>query len=97
MKKTNNIKQKKIPMRKCVGCYKQKPKSELIRIVYNKSGDISIDFTAKAHGRGAYICNDLECLKMAEKKRALNRAFSCEVDKEIFEKLYMEFANNNDD
>ena len=84
------MQKKKIPLRKCVGCNEQKPKKELIRIVRSKDGDMSVDFTGKANGRGAYICPDVECLKKAEKKKSLNRAFSCEVDREIFEKLYKE-------
>lgn len=95
--KKNNLKQKKIPMRKCVGCFEQKPKSELLRIVRNKSGNIDIDITGKAQGRGAYICNNLECLKKAEKKKALNRSFTCEVDNEIFKKLYIKFSHNIDE
>ncbi len=84
------MQKKKIPLRKCVGCNEQKPKKDLIRIVRNKEGEMSVDFTGKAHGRGAYICSDAECLKKAEKKKSLNRAFGCEVDREIFEKLYKE-------
>lgn len=84
------MQKKKIPLRKCVGCNEQKPKKELIRIVRNKEGEMSVDFTGKAHGRGAYICHDVDCLKKAEKKKSLNRAFGCQVDQEIFEKLYKE-------
>lgn len=84
------MQKKKVPLRKCVGCNEQKPKKELIRIVRNKEGEMSVDFTGKAHGRGAYICPDKECLKKAEKKKSLNRAFGCEVNQEIFKKLYEE-------
>jgi len=84
------MQKKKIPLRKCVGCNEQKPKKDLIRIVRNKEGEMSVDFTGKAHGRGAYICHDSECLKKAEKKKSLNRAFGCAVDQDIFEKLYKE-------
>ena len=84
------MQKKKVPLRKCVGCNEQKPKKDLIRIVRNKEGEMSVDFAGKAHGRGAYICPDTECLKKAEKKKSLNRAFGCEVDQEIFEKLYKE-------
>ena len=48
---------KKIPQRTCVGCNSQKSKNELIRIVMDKDGNISVDKTGKANGRGAYICN----------------------------------------
>lgn len=88
------MKNKKIPLRKCVGCQEQKPKKEMIRIVRNKEGVMSVDFTGKAHGRGAYICPDPECLKKAQKKKALNRAFSCDVSNEIYEKLASEMTSN---
>ena len=52
---------KKIPLRTCMGCSEKKPKKELIRIVKNKDGIISIDRTGKADGRGAYICDSVEC------------------------------------
>jgi len=64
-----------------------KPKRELIRIVRTKEGEIKIDPTGKASGRGAYICNDIECLEKIRKKKALNHSFEQEVDEEIYEKL----------
>ena len=55
------MKPKKIPMRMCMGCNEMKPKKELIRIVKSPEGEISLDFTGKKPGRGAYICRDKEC------------------------------------
>ena len=52
--------QKKIPTRKCVGCGEMKEKKELIRIVRTPEGEILLDATGKANGRGAYICNNVE-------------------------------------
>ena len=52
-------------MRRCLGCFESKPKKELIRIVKNKDGEISLDKTGKKQGRGAYICNNIECLEKA--------------------------------
>ena len=66
---------KKIPQRTCIGCNVQKNKSDLIRIVMNKEGNISIDKTGKANGRGAYICNNIECLEKAIKSKKLERSF----------------------
>lgn len=84
---------RKIPLRKCVGCNEQKTKKELIRIVKNKEGEINVDFTGKAHGRGAYICPNEECLKAAQKKKSLNRAFGQEIPVAIYEKLIEELKN----
>ncbi len=85
---------KKIPIRKCVGCNENKPKKELIRIVRNKEGEISIDLTGKANGRGVYICNNVGCLEKAKKTKRINRALNTEIPNEIFEKLFMELKNN---
>lgn len=79
--------QKKIPMRMCVGCREMKPKRELVRIVCSKEGAIAVDETGKAPGRGAYVCPIRGCLERAVKSRALERAFSRKVEKEVFDAL----------
>ena len=84
---------KKIPQRKCIACQDKENKKELIRIVKNKEGEIFIDLSGKANGRGAYICKDSECLKKAIKSKALNRAFKIEVPNEVYEKLLSELES----
>jgi len=79
--------EKKIPLRMCVACRNMQPKKNLIRIVKNNEGDIFVDKTFKANGRGAYICSSIECLEKSIKTKALNRAFKCEISSEIIEKL----------
>lgn len=79
--------QKKIPMRQCLGCREMKPKKELIRIVRSPENGIDLDFKGKASGRGAYICPNVECLKRAEKAKAIEKAFAMPVPKEIYERL----------
>ena len=69
-------KTKKIPMRMCIACREMKPKSEMTRVVKNAEGEIALDVTGKAPGRGAYICSCEDCLE--------NRAFSTNVDLEIY-------------
>ena len=81
---------KKIPMRMCTGCREMKPKRELVRVVKTPENEILLDLTGKLNGRGAYICKSAECLEKAEKSNALQRAFSCEVSKEIYERLKKE-------
>jgi predicted RNA-binding protein YlxR (DUF448 family) len=76
--------QKKIPMRQCLGCREMKPKRELIRVVRSPEGAISLDFKGKLSGRGAYICRSADCLKKAEKSRALERAFGTPIPDEIY-------------
>ncbi|MDL2253251.1 YlxR family protein [Ruminococcaceae bacterium OttesenSCG-928-I18] len=78
---------KKIPIRRCVGCGEGKPKKELVRVVYNKAGEISLDTTGRAPGRGAYLCHDTGCLAKAKKRKSLERAFETAVPPEIYEAL----------
>lgn len=86
------MKQKKIPMRRCCGCNEQKPKKELIRVVRSAEGEISLDLTGKASGRGAYICNNLECLKKARKSRRIDRTFEITIPDEIYGKMEEEIS-----
>ena len=78
---------KKRPQRTCMGCNETKNKNELIRIVKSNDGKIFIDLTGKADGRGAYICNNEECLKKAIKSKRLEKCFETKIDNEIYESL----------
>ena len=80
-------KPRKIPMRMCVGCREMKPKGSLLRVVKPQEGDAHIDRTGKAAGRGAYVCESIECLKKAEKIRALDRALDTKIEPEVFRAL----------
>lgn len=81
------IKPRKIPMRMCVGCREMKPKKELLRVVKPQDGDARIDRTGKASGRGAYVCDDIQCLRKARKIRALERALDCAIEPAVFDAL----------
>ncbi|SHI71373.1 hypothetical protein SAMN02745751_00875 [Dethiosulfatibacter aminovorans DSM 17477] len=81
------MKNKKVPMRKCLGCNEVFPKKELIRVVKNKDGDIAIDLKGKMNGRGAYICKNKECYEKAYKTKRLNKAFQCEISEELYEEM----------
>ncbi|MBC8545874.1 YlxR family protein [Clostridiaceae bacterium NSJ-31] len=78
---------KKIPMRMCSGCGKMKPKRELIRVVRSPQGEISLDTVGKKPGRGAYVCNNLDCLKKARKARRLERSLSCQIPDEVYNRM----------
>lgn len=84
---------KKIPQRMCTGCMEMKTKKELIRVVKNKEADVSIDFTGKKPGRGAYICKDIACLEKAIKTRRLSKNLETTIGDEIYEKLKDEILN----
>ena len=77
-------KTKKIPMRMCIACREMKPKADMTRVVKNADGEIFPDLTGKAPGRGAYICSEGECLKKLTGKKLLNKAFSANVDSEVY-------------
>ena len=79
--------QKKIPQRQCMGCRERKNKRELIRVVRSPEGQVSLDFGGKMNGRGAYLCPNPDCLARAKKGRAIERAFSMQVDPEVYTAL----------
>ena len=87
------MQQKKIPMRRCVGCGEMKQKKELIRIVRTPEGVICADPTGKKSGRGAYICRLPDCLNKAQKGRKLEKAFECRVPDEVYASLAGELQN----
>ena len=81
------MKQKRFPERMCVACRKHAQKGELLRVVRNRSGVITVDYSGKMEGRGAYICADEKCILLARKKGCLSRAFRTYVCEEIYEAL----------
>ena len=78
---------KKQPQRTCMGCNEKKDKKDLIRIVKNKENEISIDRTGKNEGRGAYICDDVNCLEKVIKSKRLERVLEIPISKEMYESL----------
>ena len=78
---------KNLPQRTCIGCNTIKAKKDLIRIVKNKEGQISIDKTGRTNGRGAYLCDNIECLEKAIKTKKLERTFEMPISQEIYESL----------
>lgn len=79
--------EKKVPMRKCIGCNEMKEKLELIRIVRNNEGAMNIDPAGKMPGRGAYICSCVACFDAAVKAKRLERAFKTKIPDEIYQAL----------
>ena len=87
-------KTRKIPQRQCLGCNEHKPKKELLRIVRSPEGEISLDFTGKKSGRGAYICMDIRCLKKARKSRRIDSNLNCTVPDEVYDRMESELASH---
>lgn len=83
---------KKIPLRRCTGCGESKPKKELVRVVKNSAGEISLDLTGKKPGRGAYVCPNAKCLAKARKARRFERALECQIPLALYEAMEAELA-----
>lgn len=77
-------KNKSVPMRMCIACREMKPKKEMLRVVKNAAGEILVDATGKAAGRGAYVCNADACLKKLNDKKLLHKAFSTDVSLSVY-------------
>lgn len=85
---------KKIPMRQCTGCNERKEKKDLIRIIRTPEEEIVVDFTGKKNGRGAYICNSVECLQLAKKKKSLERSLKTTIPEQVYQELLKEMSTN---
>lgn len=83
--------EKKVPMRTCIACRTEKPKKELVRLVRTSDGSVSLDRTGKISGRGAYCCDDINCINKIVKAKLLNKAFEMEVPLETYEKVKEDF------
>ena len=81
---------KKVPMRKCVGCQGMKSKKEMIRVIRTSEGEFLLDATGRKNGRGAYLCPNGDCLAKAVKNKGLERSFKQAIPKEVYEALEKE-------
>jgi predicted RNA-binding protein YlxR (DUF448 family) len=64
----------RVPERTCVGCRTRRPKPDLVRIARAPDGSVGIDPTGSSPGRGAYVCRDRVCVRLASRKGGLARA-----------------------
>lgn len=81
------MKTRKIPLRTCVVTKENLPKGELLRIVRTPDGDVVVDLTGKANGRGAYIKKDVSVLEKAKKSRILEKRLEVEIKEEVYEEI----------
>lgn len=81
---------KKIPMRQCIGCRQMKAKNEMIRVIKTSEKEFFIDANGRKNGRGAYICQNVECLNQAIKTKGLEHSFQCAIPSEVYEQLKKE-------
>ena len=87
--------QRKVPVRKCSGCQERFPKGELIRVLRTPEGEITLDFTGKKNGRGAYLCKNPASLKKARKGGRIASALECTIPEEIYTQLEEELSGAN--
>jgi predicted RNA-binding protein YlxR (DUF448 family) len=73
-----------------MGCRERKDKKAMIRVVRCTDGSVSLDFSGKLNGRGAYVCPDSECLKKAQKSKALERSLEVAIPQEVYDRLAKE-------
>lgn len=90
----NNMRVRKVPLRQCTGCGERKEKKELIRIIKTPEDLIEVDFTGKKNGRGAYICNSTECLKLAKKRKSLERSLKTSIPDEVYQQIEKEMVSD---
>lgn len=89
-------KSKKVPLRKCVGCGERREKKELIRVLRTPEGEVVLDLSGRANGRGAYICRSAECLKKAARNRGLYRSLETEIPETVLASLQKEMISLED-
>lgn len=86
-----------IPMRMCIACRNMKNQPELLRVVKdNETHEIVIDKNKKCFGRGAYVCADEKCIRLAMKKKGFQRHLKSELDDEIYNQLINEVQSKDD-
>ena len=86
--------QKRIPQRQCMGCRERKNKRDMIRVVRTPEGTVSLDFSGKLNGRGAYLCPDPECLKKAIRSKSLDRSLEVTIPQEVYDRLQKEMEDS---
>ncbi len=87
--------QKKIPQRQCMGCRERKDKRAMLRVVRGTDATVTLDFSGKLNGRGAYVCPDPECLKKAQKTKALERCLEVPIPQEVYDRMIREVEAGN--
>ena len=93
MADNNKTSQKKVPVRRCVGCGEHFPKAELVRVLRTPEGEITLDLIGKKSGRGAYICKKAACLKKARKSRRLETSLECPIPAEVYDRMEEEISH----
>ena len=86
--------EKKVPLRKCLGCMSSFPKKDLVRVLKTPEGTVVIDLSGKKSGRGAYICKNSACLKKAIKSKRIQNNLETEIPEGVILELEKELLAN---
>ena len=86
--------EKKVPLRKCLGCMSSFPKKDLVRVVKTPDGEVVLDLGGKKSGRGAYICKNSACLKKAVKSKRIQNNLETEIPEGVILELEKELLAN---
>ena len=86
--------EKKVPLRKCLGCMSSFPKKDLVRVLKTPEGAVVIDLSGKKSGRGAYICKNSSCLKKALKAKRIQSNLEIDIPAEVITELEKELLAN---
>ncbi|GAK31251.1 nucleic-acid-binding protein implicated intranscription termination [Weissella oryzae SG25] len=78
---------RKIPMRKDIVTGEMVPKKDLVRVVKTPEGEVLLDPTNRANGRGAYISLDVKVAQLAKKKRTFDRVFTVKLTDDFYDEL----------
>ena len=73
------LRPRRVPQRTCVGCGSVTAKRQLVRIVRGLDGEVRVDPTGKAAGRGAYLCANSPCWDAALKKKRLEHSLNVTI------------------
>ena len=93
MADNNKPSQKKVPVRRCVGCGEHMPKGELVRVLRTPEGEVILDLTGKKSGRGAYICKKAACLKKARKSKRIETSLECSIPETVSDRMEEEISH----
>ena len=85
--------QKKIPVRRCVGCGEHFPKAELVRVLRTPDAEVVLDLTGKKSGRGAYICKKAACFKKARKSKRIETSLECAIPETVYDRMEEEISH----
>ena len=78
---------KKMPERTCIVTKEKTLKKDLLRVVRDKEGNVSVDTTGKANGRGAYLKRDAEVINKAKETKILDHALEVNIPDSVYEEM----------